>query len=59
MLTTRDTKWLAIGCILVLAASAAAQTDTPKRGFTIGPDTTRITGPVKPDGTIDYVAAWR
>jgi hypothetical protein len=41
----------------VLAAAAAGATSQPAPLFTISPETTAILGPVRPDGTIDYVAA--
>lgn len=36
---------------------ATAPSSQPSNAFTIGKDTTRISGPVRPDGTIDYVGA--
>jgi hypothetical protein len=46
--------------LLLLAAAPAAEGTTPterKSRFTVSPDTTYVTGPVRRDGTIDYVAA--
>ncbi|NLF32887.1 MAG: hypothetical protein GX591_18620 [Planctomycetes bacterium] len=52
-----------IGCLtLLLAASplrAAGEAPPRRVDITIGPDTTVIDGPVRPDGTIDYAAALR
>jgi hypothetical protein len=42
----------AIFCLLV--SSAAAIANPP---FTVSPETTAITGPLRPDGSVDYVAA--
>lgn len=35
----------------------AVSTAAPKRGYTISKETTYFTGPLKPDGTIDFIAA--
>jgi hypothetical protein len=62
MPTPRPLTWIATAGLFLLAASAAAQPTTapaaPTGHITIGPDTTRVSGPVLPDGTIDYVAAY-
>ena len=62
MLTSRLMTWIAVTGVLVLAACRPSQPGptptTQKSRFTIGPDTTCITGPTRKDGTIDYVAAY-
>jgi hypothetical protein len=42
----------AILCLLVFSAAAIANPP-----FTVSPETTAITGPLRPDGSVDYVAA--
>src|ERR1700689_1687238 len=42
---------------LILAIAAVGATSEPSALFTISPETTAILGPVRPDGTVDYVAA--
>jgi hypothetical protein len=42
---------------LVVAARADEPATRPGNVITVGKDTTHATGPVRPDGTVDYVAA--
>jgi hypothetical protein len=66
MSTAFHLSWVVSAGVLVLGASVLAQPlpapgAAPAKGaclFTIGPDTTRVSGPVKADGTIDYFAAY-
>lgn len=59
-------QWV-IGCgwIIVLGGVLAMAGTQPASGpasravkLTVGPDTTFVTGPLNPDGTVNYVAAW-
>ena len=59
MLTSRNLIWIATAGILIAVGPAAGQpAAAPTAPIIIGPDTTRVTGPVKDDGTIDYIAAY-
>jgi hypothetical protein len=42
----------------ILCAITTACTTNPKSGVVIGDETTRVHGPVLPDGTVDYVEAY-
>ncbi len=45
------------GTLLAFATMCCAQSTQPNSQLIIGYDTTRINGPVLPDGTIDYATA--
>jgi hypothetical protein len=63
MSAARNASLVAVGGILLLAGGvlasdpATAPSTRPAPRLTIGRDTTRITGPLRPDGTLDYLAA--
>src|SRR6185312_9378435 len=56
--TNKRIRW-GVGAIMLAAASGCGHmTAGPVRGkFTVGKETTIVEGPLKADGTVDYIAA--
>lgn len=48
---------LIIGLMAATPAAPAQPTEKPRPRFTIGPETTRVSGPINKDGYIDYAGA--
>jgi hypothetical protein len=53
----RIAKMMVVACIPVFTAAATGDATNPSVLFTVSPQTTAILEPIRPDGSVDYVAA--